>query len=238
MSGPVALVGSGEFLDVMRPIDEALLEGRARRAVILPTAAAEDGAERVDYWIELGRSHFAAMDVEPVALRVLNRRDADDVSLARQIEGAGLVYLSGGNPGYLADTLRHTALWQAVLTAWQDGCALAGCSAGACALTAVADDFREPGRFSGAGLGVIGQIATIPHFDRFDAFAPHLAHDMVASAPDGVTVVGIEEETALVGGPSHWRVAGRQGVWLLSRDGERRRFSSGEELLVPPTPAT
>lgn len=237
MPGPVALVGSGEFLEVMRPVDEELLAGRPQRAVIVPTAAVEDGPERVDYWLDLGTTHFASMGVEAVVLRVLDRGDADRPELAARITGTGLVYLSGGNPGYLADTLRGTAVWRAILREWRAGAALAGCSAGACALSAVADDFRRPGRFSGRGLGAVPHVATIPHFDRFSRFAPHLADDFLASVPDGVAVVGIDEDTALVGGPEHWRVAGRQGVWLLERDGAKERFGPGDELVLAPPSA-
>jgi cyanophycinase-like exopeptidase len=227
MPGPVALVGSGEFLDVMRPVDASLLAGRPQRAVIIPTAAALDGAERVDYWIELGIAHFRALGVEPVPLRVLDRPTADRSEIAAEVAGAGLIYLSGGNPGYLADTLRATALWTAVLDAFAAGSALAGCSAGACALGAVADDFRHPGRYSGIGLGVVPGIAVIPHFDRFAQFAPKLADDLVERLDDSISVVGIDEETALVGGPDHWVVAGRQSAWSLDRDGTRVRHGPG-----------
>ena len=47
-------------------------------------------------------------------------------ALAAEVAGAGLVYFSGGNPGYLAASLRDTALWWAVVEAWQAGAALAG----------------------------------------------------------------------------------------------------------------
>lgn len=235
MPGPLALVGSGEFLEVMRAVDIRLLESRPGRAVILPTAAAEDGAARVDYWLDLGSQHFAGLGVTPVPLRVLDRADAERSELAEQIAGAGLVYLSGGNPGYLADTLRGTAVWRAVLEAWEAGAALAGCSAGACALSAVADDFRHPGRFSGAGLGVVADVVAIPHFDRFSQFMPNLASDLLESSGDDLTVLGIDEETALVGGPTRWTVAGRQAVWRLERDGTSTRYRAGDLLdLAPP----
>ena len=230
MPGPVALVGSGEFLDVMRAVDEALLAGRRRRAVFLPTAAAEEGPERVGYWIELGRAHFAAMDVEAVPLRVLGRADAERADLAAAVGGAGLVYLSGGNPGYLADTLRGTAVWRAILDAHEAGAALAGCSAGACALSRVSADFRNPGRFSGRGLGVVPRVAVIPHFDRFSGFAPHLADELLRTAPGDTEVIGIDEETALVGGPERFEVMGRQAAWLLGRDGTRRRYGPGDQV--------
>ena len=168
-AGPIALVGSGEFLPVMRPVDAELLEGRPQRAVFLPTAAALEGEDRLAYWIALGTAHYGAMGVEPVPLRVLSREDADDPGLAAQIDGAGLVYLSGGNPGHLVETLRDTLVWRTIQAAWLAGTALAGCSAGAIALSAVVPDPRstEIGRIEPA-LGVVPQLAVIPHFDRFD----------------------------------------------------------------------
>src|ERR1035441_6637085 len=130
-AGPVALVGSGEFLEQMVPVDAELLEGRPPRAVFLPTAAAEEGPQRVNYWTDLGPSHYSARGVEPVPLMVLDREDAERPELAAKVAGAGLVYLSGGNPGYLAHTLAGTAVWEAILEAWRSGAAIAGCSAGA-----------------------------------------------------------------------------------------------------------
>ena len=112
-------MGSGEFLEVMVAVDAELLAGRPQRAVFLPTAAAEEGAERVRYWIDLGMAHYAAMGVEPVPLEVLDRDDAERPELAAQVAGAGLVYLSGGNPGYLAHTLAGTARLAGDPRAWR-----------------------------------------------------------------------------------------------------------------------
>ncbi len=234
MPGPVALVGSGEFIEVMEPVDASLLAGRPPRAVFLPTAAAPDGPDRVDYWVDLGTRHFEKLGVEPVALRVLDREDAERPELASAVKGAGLVYLSGGNPGYLADTLRGTAVWRAVLEAFAAGAALAGCSAGACALGAVSEDFRHPGRYSGLGLGVVPGVATIPHFDRLARYVPGVEERILATAPPSVEVLGIDEETALVGGPERFRVAGRRSVWRLAKDATRTRHDAGDELVLPP----
>jgi cyanophycinase len=234
-AGPIALVGSGEFLPVMRPVDAELLEGRPQRAVFLPTAAAPEGEERLGYWIGLGTAHYRAMGVEPVPLRVLTREDADDPELASQVEGAGLVYLSGGNPGYLVETLRNTAVWRAIHAAWLAGTALGGCSAGAIALSAVVPDPRstEIGRIEPA-LGVVPHLAVIPHFDRFDRVLPRLAQRIHAEAPAGVTTIGVDEETALVGGLERWTVRGRQRVWVIEDDDEREGHRPGATLQLPP----
>ena len=234
-AGPVALVGSGEFLEVMVPVDAELLAGRPQRAVFLPTASAEEGPERVRYWSDLATAHYLSMGVEPVPLEVLDRDDADSPELALKVAGAGLVYLSGGNPGYLANTLVGTAVWQAILKTWRSGAALAGCSAGACASSRLADDFRRPGRYSGEGLAVVPQLVVLPHFDRFEQWMPGLVDRMMARTPPDATLVGIDEETALVTDGENFTVRGNKSVWRIDRDGTRLEFRAGEQLAVPAT---
>ena len=232
--GPIALVGSGEFLPVMEGVDAALLDGRPPRAVFLPTAAAPEGPQRVDYWLRLGAEHYQRLGVEPVPLGVLDRRDADDPANAAAVAGAGLVYLSGGNPGYLADTLRGTAVLEAILAAWRAGAALAGCSAGACALTAVADDIRTGA--SRPGLAVVPELVVLPHFDRIERWAPGIVARRAEALTSGQILVGIDEETALISGDGGWRVEGNHNVWIVDPDGRRTPHSPGT-LLAFPAPA-
>ena len=52
--GPLALVGSGEYLELMAPIERALIEGRAPRYVQIATAAVPDGPDVVERWHRLG----------------------------------------------------------------------------------------------------------------------------------------------------------------------------------------
>lgn len=231
--GPVALVGSGEFTPAMEAVDLELLDGRPRRAVFMPTAAAEEGEESVRYWLDLGVAHYERLEIEPVALRVLTRDDAEDAALAARVAGAGLVYLSGGNPGYLAETLRDTAMARAIRAAWQGGAAIAGCSAGAAALTALAHDIRTPGFPARSGLGVVPNLFVLAHFDRLEEWVPGIVARATSEAPDGVVLVGIDEDTAIVGRPGDWVVRGRQCAWLVERDGTRRKFEAGARLPLP-----
>jgi cyanophycinase len=228
--GPIALVGSGEFLPVMEPVDRALLAGRPARAVFLPTAAGEEGPERVDYWLRLGTDHFRRLGAEPVPLAVLDRRDAANEQLAAGVAGAGLVYLSGGNPGYLADTLRDSAVLAAILAAWRAGAALAGCSAGACALTDVAADTRTGA--ARPGLAVVPGLVVLPHFDRIEQWRPGIVAERAAALADGETLVGIDEDTAMVRSDGPWRVEGRQRIWTLTRDGTRTGYGAGERVTL------
>ena len=230
-SGPIALVGSGEFLPVMEAVDAALLAGRAPRAVFLPTASAPEGPDRVEYWLRLGTEHYDRLGVEPVPLAVLDRRDADDPANAAVVAGAGLVYLSGGNPGYLADTLRGTAVLSAVLAAWQAGAALAGCSAGACALTAVAGDTRTGA--TRPGLAVVPELVVLPHFDRIEEWRPGIVDRSLAELAPGQILVGIDEETVLISTEGGWRVDGRHKVWVVEPGGRRISHPAGAVLALP-----
>lgn len=231
--GPVALVGSGEYLPVMEDIERDLLRDRPPRMVQLATAAAPEGTASLRYWHYLGADAAKRLDVEQVIVPVVDRPSAQDPALAELVEGAGLIYLSGGSPPYLAATLRDTRVWTAIAAAWREGAALAGCSAGAMALTAHVPDPRRPSRTAEQGLGVVPHLRVLPHFDRFVARIPDSDLQHLIAAPPGVTVLGIDEETALVGGPEQWLVRGRQSVWVLDGDG-RQAHPPGSRLTLSP----
>lgn len=230
--GPLALVGSGEYTDAMLDVDRSLLAGRPATYVQIPTAAAPEGEQRLAYWVDLGRRHADRLGVTAVPLVVTDRAGADDPQVARRVAGAGLIYLSGGSPGFLADTLRDTALWRGIEAAWQAGAALAGCSAGAMAMSSWVPNVRHPTRPGTAGLGLLPQLRVIPHFDMFLGRVPDLALRAFLRPIDGVTTVGIDEDTALVGGPESFIVHGRQSAWLLG-NGRRQRLPIGTEVTFP-----
>jgi cyanophycinase len=227
--GPIALVGSGEYLPEMLEIERGLIEGRPLRYVQIPTAAGQEGAKRLSYWVELGKEQAARLGAEAVPLVVTTSEQADDPAIAAQVAGAGLIYMSGGSPGFLADTLRDTALWHAVVEAWQGGAALAGCSAGAMVMGDWVPDLRHPNSGGRAGLSLLPQLRVLPHFDKMLGWVPDALTRMLIRAKEGVTLVGIDELTALVGGPSVFTVQGKQSAWLLGQ-GRRQRLAAGETL--------
>jgi hypothetical protein len=47
-----------------------------------------------------------------------------------------------------------------------------------------------------------------------------------------ITVLGVDEETALVGGPSEWVVKGKSSAWLLTDSG-REQLVSGTTVTTP-----
>jgi cyanophycinase len=231
--GPIALVGSGEFLPAMSEIDAGLLAatGRSRpRVAILPTASWPDGEEVFRRWASMGAEHFAALGAEVEAVLVRDRFDAEDEAHVQAIGEADLIYLSGGKPGHLTNALVGSPVGDALLAAHRRGATLAGCSAGAMTLTDRHWDFRKrrllwPVRWH-AGLGLVPGATVIPHYD---AFPEPMSAMLVLQAPRGLATLGIDEETALVGRDGSWQVvgAGRVTVW---RGRHRQRYRHGDVI--------
>lgn len=236
MSGPVALVGSGEYLPVMQHVEAGLIAGRGDRFVQLATAAAPEGQASLARWHRLGAAAARRIGVEQVVVPVVDRVSADDPGLASLVDGAGLVYLSGGNPGFLAETLHGTRVWAAIVTAWRAGAALAGCSAGAMAMGGRVAPVRTPWRSAPPGLAVVPGVEVLPHFDRFGGHLPDRIVDWLASAPPDVLVVGVDEDTAVVWDGEGWTVRGRQSAWVLHADG-RDGYPDGSSVPLPPPAA-
>ena len=198
MSGPVALVGAGEFLPSMSSFDADLLAstGRARpRVAILPTASYPDGEDVFQRWAAMGVEHFEGLgaEVEPVLIR--DRAGADDAAAVQAIGEADLIYLSGGKPGHLLQSVSGSAVELALVSAHQRGAILAGCSAGAMVIAGHAFEFRAriapwPLRWR-AGLGFAPGLSVVPHYD---AWPEPLSAIIALQAPRGCPVLGIDED--------------------------------------------
>ena len=231
MPGPVALVGSGEFLPAMAEIDAGLLAatGRTRpRVVVLPTASWPDGEEVFQRWASMGVEHFAALgaEVEPVLVR--DRAGADDPAAAQAVGEADLIYLSGGKPGHLTESLAESAVGGSLVEAHERGAVLAGCSAGAMTLAGRHWDLRGrrlfwPLRWR-EGLGIVPGATVIPHYD---AWPEPLSALLVLQAPRGMPILGIDEETAVIGQDGAWQVQGRGRVTVW-HGRNRERFRRGD----------
>jgi cyanophycinase len=232
--GPLALVGSGEFLPAMAGTDRDLLQGRAPRVAVVPAAAAPEGDASLRRWFDLAHVHYRGLDADVVEVDVRSREAADDPRTADLLGDVGLVYLSGGNPAFLADLLRGTALGRAIAERWRAGAAVAGCSAGAMALGHRTLAVRG-GAVEGLGLA---QVVVIPHFDRL-GFARRLVGglaDVLVDTDVAGAVVGIDEDTAVVwsDGPG-WVVTGRGQAWIVDTGGlHRTAYAVGDRVPLPP----
>jgi len=171
-----------------------------------------------------------ALGAEPLPVLIGDRAEANDPERARALAEADLIYFSGGDPAYLVQTLADTPAWTAIHGAHVAGAALAGCSAGAMALAGSTLDFRAsrtgPVRWL-TGWGVAPGLAVLAHFDRMLRNRSEWVEILVAAAPAGITVVGIDEHTALVSMDDEWKVFGVGGVHVYA-DGGSRVFVAGD----------
>ena len=244
MKGALALAGSGEYLPVMQSLEQSLLSNAIERGknntyIQIPTAAGQESEDRLSFWKTLGAQQSERLNTQQIFLPIYTREDAMNESIAQKIQGAGLIYLSGGDPGYLARTLIDTPVWSAIETAWNSGSSLAGCSAGAMAMGKHVPNFFRPKEDGTDGFGIIGEIRTIPHYNKFFGWIPDAAARKLLTAPVGTSVIGIDESTALVTGLSsdpdvsfenkNWRVHGEGHVHLLRGEGDHaHEFAHGE----------
>ena len=212
---------------MLTDVEDWLFADRERRYVQLATAAAPEGEKSLRYWHELGAKAAARLDAEQVVVDVRAREDAFEQRWVEAIAGAGLIYLSGGSPTFLADTLRDTPVWGAIVEAWRNGAGLAGCSAGAMAMGGYVPNYRHPRSGGTEGLRIVPTVRVLPHFDRYTKWMPDFALRPLVT--DGATVLGIDEDTALVAEAPNdlsqpWTFAprGRQSACEVTRGGTMR----------------
>ncbi|MGI8633041.1 MAG: Type 1 glutamine amidotransferase-like domain-containing protein [Solirubrobacterales bacterium] len=205
MSGTLALVGGSEWRTGC-DFDRDLLElSGGLEVLVLPTAAAYEHPDRT---VEAAQRWFEELGASVRALPVLTRPDAVDAANAGPIADAAFIYLSGGSPMHLRSVLKDSPVWDALVAAWQRGAVLAGSGSGAMALC---DPMVDPrGGAITLGLGLIEQMAVIPHHDTW---SEDKAKRTLRIAPKGLPIVGIDERTALVRDPEGgWSSLGVGGV--------------------------
>jgi cyanophycinase len=215
----LALIGSGEYLPPMEPVDRLLLQRLASpvKVVCLPTAAGTEGPKRIGYWTRLGVNYFTGLGVSVRSLPVIDSAGANDPAFAAAVAEANFVYLSGGHPEYLFRTLDGSLVWKAILSVLDRGGLLAGCSAGAMVIGEGLANIPPWRRVSGFGL--LPGAMVIPHFDEFPQWASMMLRLL---AGRGLTTVGIEANTALFVRDGKMEVLGSGGVTVWERDGKKR----------------
>lgn len=210
--GYLLLEGGAEFGGGMRAPDLKAIELAGGFDVpirIIPTAAAPDnnheraGNNGIRWFQSLG-----ARDVS--AVPILSRIRADDPKQAQTLREAKLIYMLGGFPHYLGQTLKDSPAWEAAVEACQNGAVIAGSSAGAMVMCEV---YYDPDtKRVNKGLNLIPNALVLPHHNTFGkSWAPSL----VKKLPHA-TLVGIDEQTGTIndGENTAWTVYGRGSVTL------------------------
>ena len=216
-AGAIALVGSGEYSVPMQELETQLLHraisaGKKNHFVQIPTASSHEGDASRAKWKRLGQEQSDRIGSECIYLPVHEREDAFNPEFVEQVKGAGLIYFSGGDPHRVAEVFNGSPLWNEIVAQWETGTSLAGCSAGAMAFGGTIMGIRKS--HHSPGLGLLPGIEVIPHYDKMLGWLPDRVSSFMARSVTNATLIGIDENTALVYTDA-WRKFGRGNVHVL-----------------------
>ncbi len=225
MAGVIALVGGNEFRPGCEQMDRAVLAAvgvERPHVVILPTAAAHQSPSKA---ASNGVRHFSGLGAQASSLMVLGKEDAGDEALLAPLDTASVIYLTGGDPSHLLESLRGSLVLHRLRGALKRGAVLAGSSAGAMVL----GSWMRFGRWTPA-LGILDGVAVLPHHERSEPDV--VAKELEDTTPPETTVIGIDSESCCLGSADGWQVIGPGAVTVYSQ-GRWRRYGSGEAVPLP-----
>ncbi len=223
--GYILLEGGAEFGGQMAEPDRQaimLAGGPDKPISIIPAAAAPDnnhqraGRNGVGWFRRLGATNVSA-------LPLIDGPSADAPQIAETLVKSKLIYLLGGFPQYLAQTLNGSRSWQAMLSAYLSGAMIAGSSAGAMVLCKYYYDPVSSRVVE--GLNLVKHIFILPHHNTFGKdWVPRLKHQL-----PNIILFGIDEETGALTDTAqeNWRVYGK-GRITLYHHGRVDKFRAGQ----------
>lgn len=227
--GHILLEGGAELggrMDVPDRHAIKLAGGLDASISIIPAAAAPDNnhhraGERAEAWFR----RLGARRIQ--VLPLVDRTSAGETAVLESLGNADLIFILGGFPVYLADTLRSSPSWKAITAAVDNGGVLAGSSAGAMVLCEYYyDPFKKMIK---PGLNLIPGACVVPHHDTFGAgWVRHIEGEIPHAA-----LIGIDEETGMIreDGQRKWQVYGGGNV-SIHRKGRVDIFTPGQRFAL------
>jgi cyanophycinase len=225
--GYLLLEGGAEFGGRMSEPDGRAIElagGFDAPIAILPTAAAPDnnheraGRNGLRWFQSLGAS---CVDLVPV----VDKKSANDAEFATRLGSARLIYLLGGFPRHLGETLRDSLCWRAALGAYHAGAVIGGSSAGAMVLCEHYFDPYENKVLT--GLNLLPNSCVLPHHNNFGkGWSVQLKQKLPQA-----TLIGIDEQTGILNDLTEgWTIYGGGRVTLYRNDAPPEVYAPGEIL--------
>jgi cyanophycinase len=149
--------------------------------------------------------------------------------VVRDLQQSTFIYIPGGFPRYLEQTLTGSAGWAAIKEAYRNGAVVAGASAGA--MVFCSHYFDPDSGEVHQGLGLVPNTCFLPHHDAFGhKWVPRLA----TLLPTTITLIGVDEETAILSSTTRgkWEVYGK-GEATIYHTSTTERYTDGADFLLP-----
>ena len=222
----ILLVGGEEFRPAAVGMDRHILQLTGKDAplvAIIPTAAAYENPQLA---ASNGVRHFSGLGADAYGVDVVQRADAENPRIAAQLDGADVIYFTGGSPEHLHSVLSRSLLLEAVVTANSAGTIWAGSSAGAMVLGSV---MRRPssGSPTSPALNIVADVMTLPHHERSDPEA--VLSQLSGREYTGLTVLGIDGGSGVLLEPGGATALGSGNVTVY-RAGSWKRYAAGEPI--------
>ena len=212
--GIIALVGGDEFRPNCIPMDRhilSLVPKEKPKVVIVPTAAAH---ENPGLAARNGIQYFDNLGAESTSAMILNREDANNRDALENLHDADIIYLTGGDPWFLLETLRDTGAWEKIVSLYDEGAMIAVSSAGAMVLSEKIRT-RDSSHWIDA-LNLVKNVAVLPHHEKPQ---PDRLTPLRKALDPHVALLGIATATACINtGSNTWEVTGTGTVTLYSGD--------------------
>jgi cyanophycinase len=231
--GSLIIIGGNEKKDQERKI----LKEVARRAgsgklVVVTVATAEPRESFEEY-----RQIFQELGVKKIEhLDVRLREEAKSEERVKILEGASVVFFTGGDQLKITSQLGDSAVYQTIEKIFEQGGTIAGTSAGASVMSETmlvdgnGDESHQVGKLLGMapGLGFVKNVVIDQHFAERGRLGRLLG--AIAQNPRQLGV-GIDENTAIiVQDQTSFEVVGQGAVYVLDgSDSSYSNLGEGEE---------
>ena len=206
----ILLVGGGEFREECLAMDSYLLESLKKkhpRVAIIPTAAANQRPEKA---AENGVRYFDSLGANANPILILNRDQAEDETYFSNIHEVDLIYLTGGDPKHLLETLYQTPFMATITESVSKGATLAGSSAGAMVLGS-----RMRFKQWMPAIGLISNTAVLPLHEN--SIPETVLSENQSELQSGIELIGIDSATGVFLGDNGVKIAGKGKAIFYSR---------------------
>lgn len=231
MSGVLALIGGGEFGPLCQEFDKSLLaEAESDEVLVIPTAAAMESPDRL---VAAAEQYFEDLGAKVTHLEVWHRSEGEEPAVLEKVRAARFLYLCDGSPMLLRSILKGSQFFDAIVDAFRSGAVLAASGAGA---TVLCDPMVDPrGGAYTVGLGLIPNFALFPYHGTA---AEHLRERSLDLLPHHATLVGVDEQTALIFHDKSWKVLGAGNVTTYDPGKKATPYASGSKVPLEQKPSS
>lgn len=203
--GRLVLVGGGGTTPEIAKRVLEVAGGPDTRMLIVPQVSSdpEAGRESMEFWRSAGATDVACLDL------------TDHAEAVAAVEGAGLIWVPGGDQTRLMKSLAGTGVMEAIRKRYEAGATVGGTSAGASAVSSVmiegdpAEETPDEATPLGEGLGLWAEAIVDQHFTSRRRHARLLR--AVLDHPTRVGV-GLDEKTGVIVSGRQFEVLGEAGV--------------------------